>query len=99
MRRAVMVNPADNVAVVLEEVKKGESVLVRSDGRELRLIARSDIPFGHKIAVKDIPKGGEVVKYGEVIGRALSEIKAGDYVHIHNVESLRGRGDLKLHKE
>ncbi len=55
--------------------------------------ANADIPYGHKIALVDIPKGAQVTKYALSIGSALEDIKAGDHVHIHNVESNRGRGD------
>lgn len=47
------------------------------------------------MAIKDIPKGGEIIKYGEIIGRATANIEPGEHVHVHNVESLRGRGDLE----
>jgi altronate dehydratase small subunit len=39
-------------------------------------------------------KGDDVIKYGEVVGRTTATINIGDHVHVHNVESLRGRGDL-----
>ncbi len=46
-----------------------------------------------------IPVGDGVIKYGEIIGRATCDIDVGDHVHVHNVESQRGRGDLlKLDK-
>ena len=53
------------------------------------------IPFGHKLALIDIPQGANIVKYGEVMGRATQVIPAGTHAHIHNIESLRGRGDLE----
>lgn len=52
-----------------------------------------DVPPGHKIALADIPEGGDVRKYGAVIGRATAAIRAGDHVHVHNIESTRLRGD------
>ena len=45
--------------------------------------------------MKDIALGENILKYGEVIGRATKDIRAGTHAHIHNIESLRGRGDLK----
>jgi altronate dehydratase small subunit len=57
------------------------------------LTLRSDIPFGHKFALRAIATGARVVKYGEVIGVATRPIAAGDHVHVHNVDGLRGRGD------
>jgi altronate dehydratase small subunit len=47
-----------------------------------------DIPFGHKFAIKDIEKGGDIIKYGDKIGIANTEIKKGDHVHIHNVDEV-----------
>ena len=52
------------------------------------------IPYGHKVAVRDIQVGEPIIKYGESIGRAVRDIKKGDYVHVHNMEAMRGRGDL-----
>lgn len=53
------------------------------------------VPFGHKIAIKDIPEGEQVIKYGESIGVASKNIKIGQHVHVQNMESMRGRGDLE----
>ena len=57
--------------------------------------ANASIPIYHKIALCAIPSGSDVIKYGQVIGMATSDIIKGDWVHVHNVESKRGRGDLK----
>ena len=51
-----------------------------------------NIPFGHKFAIRDIPEGSLILKYGEPIGVARIDIKAGQHVHVHNLESKRGRG-------
>ncbi|MGC8586268.1 MAG: UxaA family hydrolase [Candidatus Micrarchaeia archaeon] len=86
----LIITKKDNVAVALKDLKKGSVVKVDSD----TLNVLDDIPTGHKIALVDIPKGGEVIKYGEVIGKATQDIKKGMWVHVHNVESERGRGDI-----
>ena len=52
------------------------------------------ISFGRKFAVRKIVKGEDIIKDKEVIGRATLAIKAGAHAHVHNVESLRGRGGL-----
>ena len=65
----------------------------RGDSEKVHVIG--DVPFGHKIAVRDIHKGELIMKYGEEIGIATKEIKKGEYVHIHNLDSMRGRGDWK----
>ena len=51
-------------------------------------------PYGHKIALRDIAPGEHIMKYGECIGAASHPISKGDYVHVHNLDALRGRGDL-----
>ncbi len=92
---ALMIMPSDNVATVLGEAAPGTEVRVRL-GREPRLVkALEKIPYGFKIAVSLIAKGGPVIKYGETIGVASAEIRPGQLVHIHNIQGARGRGDLE----
>jgi len=55
---------------------------------------RDDIRFGHKFSLTRIEAGSDILKYGEVIGSAQQVIEPGEHVHIHNVVSTRGRGDL-----
>lgn len=94
-RKAIIVSELDNVASALANLKKGETVEVRVGDISYTIKLVSDIPFGHKFALKRINKGEYVIKYGEVIGRAIKDIDVGEHVHVHNVESLRARGDLK----
>lgn len=93
---ALKVNQQDNVATVFNsEVFKGVVVSVADQSGNLTEIAvNSDVSYGHKIAICNIKKGENIIKYGHVIGAATTNIYKGDYVHIHNLESLRGRGDL-----
>lgn len=93
---ALHVNPKDNVAVVLSgAVSRGTVVEIRDHvGETVELTAQSDIPYGHKIAIRSIAKGEKIIKYGEVIGGASVGIAPGEHVHVHNMDSLRGRGDL-----
>lgn len=79
----------DNVVTCLRALCKGEEVV--ADG--ITVVAKEDIPQFHKMAITDIKKGSPVLKYGQVIGLAASDIHAGDYAHVHNIESTRGRGD------
>jgi altronate dehydratase small subunit len=53
-----------------------------------------DIAFGHKVRIVDIPQGGSILKYGQVIGRASRPLKAGGHAHVHNIESARLTRDL-----
>ncbi len=95
MKKAIAIDPKDNVATLLTNVKPGEEVEVQLGENSFELPARGDIPFGHKVALNAIRKGDNVIKYGEVIGRASLDVERGALVHVHNLESLRGRGDLK----
>lgn len=58
------------------------------------LAVRQAVPYGHKVALIDMAAGADVIKYGVVIGRLARGVQRGDHVHVHNLESLRGRGDL-----
>lgn len=52
-------------------------------------IEKIDVPMYHKVAIKEMPKGTEVVKYGEHIGLAACDIHVGEHVHVHNVQNHR----------
>ena len=91
MAKAIQIDDSDNVATVTSEVKEGERVEVLSpEGSVLGSpeVIR-DVPFGHKIALKSIAQGEEIVKYGEVIGVASARVEVGEWLHTHNVESVR----------
>lgn len=94
---ALKCHPEDNVAVIFaENVKAGDLTrVIGKDGSSELISLRSDIPYGHKLAVHGIRPGEHILKYGESIGTATQEIQPGDYVHVHNLESQRARGDLR----
>jgi altronate dehydratase small subunit len=92
---AVMLTETDNVATALRELTQGEEARVGVGERTFLVAVRQGIAFGHKLAVADIRLGDPIRKYGEVIGRATQDIPSGTHTHVHNVESLRGRGDLE----
>jgi altronate dehydratase small subunit len=92
---AIMLRENDNVATALRDLAEGEEIAVGVQERSLRVRVGQPIAFGHKLAVVDIGPGEHVFKYGEVIGRATQAIPAGCHAHVHNIESLRGRGDLE----
>ena len=93
---ALKVTDKDNVATIFANgITDGTVVEVRDkSGRSESIAVIGDVPYGHKIAVRDIARGEGIIKYGECIGRASADIRKGEYVHIHNLEALRGRGDL-----
>ncbi len=86
MKDYIRIHENDNVIVALKEIEKGTKVVI--DGAEVE--AKEAIPAGHKMAIKDIPTGGEVVKYGFRIGNAKEDIAAGSWVHTHNVKTALG---------
>lgn len=90
---ALLAHRDDNTATVIKNVHQDDIIVFQLGEVKVEIIARSDIPLFHKVALKDILSGQNVIKYGEVIGVATTDICKGDYVHIHNVESKRGRGD------
>jgi len=89
--RAVVLHPQDNVATALADLATGDVVTSRGAA----CTAIEAVPFGHKIALRQIPNGAPVIKYGEQIGLARGDIAAGACVHVHNVDSQRGRGDRR----
>jgi len=83
--RILVLHPMDNSAVALTPLASGEELVTPRGGSKVL----SDIPAGHKIALDDIPAGGNAIKYGEVIGVATTNIQRGEHVHIHNLVGLR----------
>lgn len=82
MQSFIRINGADNVAVALRDLKAGE--------KQEMLILQEDVPRGHKFALKFIGKDENVIKYGNPIGHAKCDIKAGEHVHIHNLATNLG---------
>jgi altronate dehydratase small subunit len=94
MRNAMIIDSKDDVAVAIEPVKKGDTVTYTVNGEEKSLTALQDITIYHKLAIRDIAKGTPISKYGEHIGIAACNIKAGEHVHVHNVASHRENLDI-----
>ena len=94
---ALKVNDLDNVATIFANgITDGTIIEVRDKkGNSENVKVIGDVPYGHKIAVKDIKKDEIITKYGEEIGIATADIKVGEYIHVHNLDSMRGRGDWK----
>ena len=72
----IRVSPKDNVAITVDEVKKGVEIM---EG----VVTSQDIPRAHKIALEDIPKDGEIIRYGVVLGYAKDPIPAGSWINEH----------------
>jgi altronate dehydratase small subunit len=92
---AIALNVKDNVVTAVQDLQPGQVAKVRLGEELLDIEIHEKIPYGHKFAKRFIPKGEDIVKYGEVIGRATVDIGAGCHAHVQNIESLRGRGDLQ----
>ncbi len=95
--RALIIHPDDNVANLIGPGRKGESVQCTIEGqtKTLTISLLDEIPSNHKFARVNVKAGDPIIKYGLSIGRASRDIRAGQYVHVHNIESNRGRGDLQ----
>lgn len=94
---ALKVHDKDNVATIFANgIADGTLVEIHDKkGAAESVAVKGDVPFGHKIAVRRIGKGEQIIKYGEEIGVATKDIAKGEYVHVHNLDSMRGRGDLE----
>lgn len=90
----IQIHPNDNVAVMLEDIARGEKVSV--EGGEV--ISGEPIMRGHKIALRDISEGDPVIKYGNVIAVATKDVKAGEWVHTHNVRTNLSESDTYLYE-
>ena len=81
----------DTVGVMTVDVTKGQTLRGwnMATDKTLRAKAAQDIPLGHKIALVDVPKDQEIVKYDASIGRASQSIKKGQHVHTQNLKTGR----------
>jgi altronate hydrolase len=81
MRKVLVLDPRDNIAVCLVDLSAGD--VVEQD--DLKITVLSRIPRGHKIASSDIAKNDGIIKYGERMGHAVAPIARGEHVHTHNI--------------
>jgi len=82
----IKIHDGDNVAVALEEVIKGSELFLGAT----TLIARDDVATGHKIALVDLERGQNVIKYGFPIGHVTENVRAGQWLHDHNIKTNLG---------
>jgi len=83
MESFIKINPLDNVAIALSDLSAGESLEVKGN----TITINDDVPRGHKIALNEIRKGEDIVKYGTPIGHALNYIAIGSHIHVHNLKT------------
>ena len=90
MNNLIVLNGNDNVGVsqfIIPEKTKIE-------GHNISTL--DPIPFGHKVCLKEIKKGDPIIKYDQIIGFALDDIKPGQHVHSHNLEFREFKRDFKV---
>ena len=77
--------------VVVEGVKAGAELTgwIMDQDRDITFKAGSDIPIGHKLAIKPMSTGDTVIKYGVDIGRVVADIAVGEHAHVHNIKTKR----------
>lgn len=88
----VVHDEGDSVGVVVVEgVSAGADIKgwVMDQDRDIGMTAVSDIPIGHKLAIKPIAAGDTVIKYGVDIGRAIADVQPGEHLHTHNLKTKR----------
>ena len=90
MQDFLKINENDKVVVALKTIPAGETITVDVQGEKRQITALEEIPAGHKMAICDIPAGEEVIKYGYRIGNAKEDIRAGAWVHTHNLKTALG---------
>jgi len=77
------INPADSVVVCLQPKQKGD--IIEVDGKSI--VLNQDTPAGHKVLIKDVEEGEDIIKYGYPIGHARQNLKAGDWVNENNLKT------------
>ncbi len=92
MKHGILLHePADDVGVAVTDLKKGSIIgAVTLEGKAAGRVKLVDnVPLGHKVALRDLPKDKPVLKYGRPVGRTIQTIARGAHVHTHNVKTLR----------
>jgi (2R)-sulfolactate sulfo-lyase subunit alpha len=80
----------DSVGVAVRDLTPGPAEGGSLDGATLGPVEVLDaVPLGHKVALRDIAAGDDVMEYGVRIGTAFADIRAGQLVHVHNLRSAR----------
>lgn len=85
---ALMMDQTDNVVTCVADVEAGGMVYYRNGEEVCSLVAEERIPYCHKIAIKDVEEGEEIIKYGESLGKTSEAIKKGHWVSHNNLFSV-----------
>ena len=94
----LMHEPSDDVGVAVMDLSAGDEIeAVTLEGDPVTTITViDDVPLGHKVALRDLPKDKHIIEYGSEIGYAYVPIKLGAHVHVHNIKSLRWSGKFQI---
>jgi len=92
MKHGILLHePQDDVGVAVADLKKGSTIgaltLEGKPAGKVKLL--NNVPLGHKVALRNLPKNKPVLKYGRPVGKAVQDIARGAHVHTHNVKTLR----------
>ena len=85
---ALIITPNDDVVVAITALKAGDEVTYMCQDKQESFSAVTVVPPYHKIAVHAIPRVSVVKKYNQIIGAATKDIRKGEHVHVHNLDSL-----------
>jgi (2R)-sulfolactate sulfo-lyase subunit alpha len=77
--------------VVVEGVKAGDQLdgWIMDQDKIVKIQALTEIPIGHKLAIRPLAAGDTVIKYGVDIGRAVKPVRVGEHLHVHNLKTKR----------
>ena len=88
----VVHDEGDSVGVVVVEgVRSGQKLngWIMDQDKDIQVKAISDIPIGHKLAIRALENGATVIKYGVDIGKTIAPIKVGEHTHVQNLRTKR----------
>jgi (2R)-sulfolactate sulfo-lyase subunit alpha len=91
MHQFLIHNHGDHVGVATSDIAAGTIAVgvFMDDDSTIEVTAKHDVPLGHKIAISEVPAGGEVLKYKVKVGITPTGFVPGDYVHTHNMKTAR----------
>lgn len=96
---ALLMDEKDNVVTCVTEVAAGQDVVYRKGGKLCTVKAEEDIPYCHKVALVDLKKGDEVIKYGESLGVMTEDAAKGHWVSHNNLVSVPRDYDSEMVQE
>lgn len=93
---ALLMGSTDNVVTCIADIAAGQTVAYRKGSEILTVTAAEKVPYCHKIALTDVPEGGEIIKYDEVLGKTNAPIPCGRWVADHNLFSVPRDYDAEM---